>query len=447
MPSITTRRLLAALAPFAIAVAAGCDSTLTTEPTTEVAENEAIIDAGSARAALAGAYDELQDGYYYGGSYLFFTELPTDNADHVGTFTTYADLDQHVTAADNSEIEGIWDHVYEAIGRANTLIARIPAVTALDDAEKDDIIGQAHALRALHYHNLVRLWGPVPIRLEPPPNLDELTNTERSSVEQVYTQILSDLSAAEALMSDEERTRKISKVAVQAIRSRVMLYQKNWAGAEAAANAVIDAGVELAPSFSDLFHPEGNDTPEDIFRTSFTATEYNLLGYYYITRSLGGRRELAPTRDLLNAFEPGDERGTWSIQREGSRLYGAKFPTTVGAEDLHVIRFGEVLLNLAEAQAMLGKLAEAVAAYNQLRVRAGVPEHVLGTDVTTQQEVVEAIWAERRRELAFEGDRWPDLVRTERAAAILEIPQFRTLFPIPQNELDVAPRLVQNAGY
>ena len=65
----------------------------------------------------------------------------------------------------------------------------------------------------------------------------------------------------------------------------------------------------------------------------------------------------------------------------------------------------------------------------------------------TRQEVIDAILLERRRELAFEGDRWPDLVRTGRAAEVLEIPAFRTLFPIPQNEVDVAPSITQNPGY
>ena len=93
---MTTRRLLAALMFTAVA---GCESTLSVEPSTEVEVSEAIIDAGSARAALAGAYDALQSGSYYGGNYYFFTELPTDNADHTGTFTTFADVDLYVTTA------------------------------------------------------------------------------------------------------------------------------------------------------------------------------------------------------------------------------------------------------------------------------------------------------------------------------------------------------------
>lgn len=444
MRMITTRRLLAVLALAAIT---GCDETLSVEPVNEVEENEAIIDAGSARAALAGIYDGLQDGSYYGGDYLFFTELPSDNAEHVGTFTAYADMDQHVTAADNGTIESIWDAIYETIGRANTVIAKVPGVTALDDAERDDIIGQAYLIRALNYHDLVKLWGPVPIRTAPPADLDELVDTERATVDQVYTQILADLTQAATLLSDNGETRKASLGAVDALRSRVLLYKQDWAGTVAAANASAAFGFELAEDFGDLFDPEGNDTPEDILRTSFTATEYNLAGFYYISKSFGGRWELAPTEDIIDAvYEDDDARKVWTLQEDSrGRPFVAKFPTTVGAEDLHMIRYGEVLLNKAEAMARLGQLQEALDTYNLLRARAGLAPHTLGA--STQTEVISAVLLERRRELAFEGDRWPDLVRTARAIPVMGIPAFRALWPIPQNELDVAPKLVQNQGY
>ncbi|MGQ0649644.1 MAG: RagB/SusD family nutrient uptake outer membrane protein [Gemmatimonadaceae bacterium] len=440
-----TRRSLAALAVVALAA---CDETLTVEPVNEVETKEAIIDAGSARAALAGAYDALQSTAYYGGSFNFFTELPTDNAEHVGTFTTYADLDKHVTTADNSTIEGIWDSIYDAIGRANTIIALVPGVAALSTEEKNDIIGQAHAIRALSYHNLVKIWGPVPIRTEPASDLAELSNTTRAPVDQVYTQVLADLTKASSLLDSEERTRKVSRGFVDALRSRVQLYRGDYVAAEAAAQATVNRGYELAEAFEDLFDAEGNETPEDIFRTSFTATEFNLLGFYYMSKSFGGRWELAPTANAVSAFEAADARLAWTILTDSRRRrYGHKFPTTVGAEDIHVIRFAEVLLNLAEAQARQNKLSQAVATYNQLRERALLAPHALGTNVKTQAEVLAAVLAERRRELMFEGDRWPDLVRTGRAVSVLNILAFRTLFPIPTNEIDVAPKMTQNPGY
>jgi hypothetical protein len=431
---------------LALAAATGCSDALTVLPVNEVESDVAIVDAGSARAALAGIYDGIQDGSYYGGDFQFFTELPSDNAEHVGTFTAFADMDAHVTAADNGTIEDMWDAIYDMIGRANTVIAKVPGVAALDQEEKDDIVGQAYAMRALGYHDLVKVWGPVPIRTAPPEGLDELADTERATVDQVYTQILADLTQAASLMGDNGQTRKASLGFVDALRSRVLLYKQDWPGTVAAANATAAYGYDLASSFSDLFDAEGNDTPEDILRASFTATEYNLSGYYYLSKSFGGRWELAPTEDIIGAYEDDDERGTWTLDQDSRRRdFVSKFPTTVGAEDLHIIRYGEVLLNKAEALARQGQLQAAIDAYNPLRVRAGLQPHTLGG--STQAEVIANILLERRLELAFEGDRWPDLVRTAQAVPVLGIPVFRTLWPIPQNEIDVAPKLVQNQGY
>lgn len=448
MITLENRRFAAFATAIAMSVLVGCTDALEVEPTNEVRDDQAIIDAGSARSALAGAYDAMQSGSYYGGAFNFFNELPTDNVEHVGTFTTYADIDQNRTAADNSSLEGVWDAMYDAIGRTNTLIARVGAITDLSDEEKDDIVGQAHLLRALHYHNLFRFWGPVPIRTAPPTDLSELAATERATADQVFTQINSDLTQAAAKISNDSDTRRANVGAVPAIRSRVALWRGDWAGAIAAANAVISMGYDLAPSFEDLFTPDGGDTAEDIWLVSFTPVEYNLLGFYYITKSFGGRLEVAPTLNLEQAFEAGDFRKVLTVRRDSrNRRYGAKYPTTVGAEDPHIIRFAEVLLNKAEAQAQLDQLGPAVDTYNLIRQRAGLQPHTLGVEVTTKAQVLAAIYKERRLELALEGDRFGELVRTGRAVSTLSIPAFRTVFPIPQNEIDVAPRITQNAGY
>ncbi len=452
-----------------LAFAAGCDDALTVEPASEVPEEQAITDANGARAALAGLYDALQDGSYYGGELLFFGDLPSDDVDHVGTFTDYGDADANDLRADNTSVLFIWDAIYAAIGRTNQLIARIPAVDGLSDDERNDFVGQAHFIRALAYHDLVKLWEGVPIRTEPPGSIDEASQIARGSEAEVYAQILSDLDQAETLISNTN-TRMATVGAVVALRSRVLLYAENWAGAIAAADEVEALGYDLAPQFSDLFTPSGQDTPEDIFRVSFTPVEFNLVGFYYISRSFGGRREISPTFGLIDAFgynadpgydpdtlqtlddddnivfNPADSRAAWSIGFDFiGRRYGSKYPTTEGAEHVHVIRFGEVLLNRAEAYTRLNQLDEAIADVNRIRVRAGLSE--LDATGMTQQQVLDIVWEERRLELAMEGFRWPDLVRTDRAVAVLGIPVFQTLFPIPQAELDVAPNIAQNPGY
>jgi hypothetical protein len=434
-------------------LAAGCDDTLTVEPQDEVREEDAIIDATSARAAQAGMYDALQSNGYYGEGFLSFGDLTADDVFHTGTFTNYALADRYDLRADNGTIETIWNRIYEAIATNNQVLARVPAITGLGDDEKNQILGEAHFLRALNYHNVVKSWGDVPLVLEPPASVVEAAQVTRSPVDEVYTQILADLAEAEQLLTVDQ-TRKGSLGAVLALRSRVLLYRQDWVGAEAAAEAVVDMGYELAAQYRDLFTAEGQDTPEDIFRVAFTPQEFTNLPYYYLSGLVGGRREIAPTAAHAAAYEVGDLRRAWSISVDArNRRYGSKYPDAEGAEDLHVIRFGEVLLNKAEAEAQQGKLTEAIDSYNLVRVRAGLAPHVIAVDVVTQQDVLDAIYTERRFELAMEGFRWPDLVRLGLATQILEIspgvplPEFRTLFPIPLRELDVAPNLTQNPGY
>lgn len=440
-------RLRSFLPALALVAATGCDSALQTEPVDRVPVDQAIVDGASARAALIGAYDALQDLTYYGTDFLVLGDLSADNAEHVGTYQFMGQVDRNQLQADNSSVTGMWESIYAAIGRANLLLARVPDVPGLDDEDRNQILGEAHFLRALHYHNLVKYWGGVPMPLAPVASATEAAAFTRSPVEDVYAQVISDLDQAEQLMSDDSQTRQASLGAVRALRARVLLYRADWAGAEAAANDVLGMGYSLAGSYPSLFTADGTDTPEDIFRVSFTPQEYNELGYYYLW---DGRSEVAPTADLYESYEPGDVRRDWSIEEDDGDFQGTKFPTTIGGEDLHVIRLAEVMLIRAEALARQGRLSAAVAAYNPLRERAELAPHVLGVDVTTQAEVLDAIWHERRVELAMEGDRWPDLVRTGRAASVLGLPAdrvYQTLYPIPASEMVVSPLLVQNPGY
>ncbi|MGH7477188.1 MAG: RagB/SusD family nutrient uptake outer membrane protein [Longimicrobiales bacterium] len=435
--------------PVLLAVtAAGCDDLLDVVPLDQISDQTAIIDEQSARAALVGAYSGLQLGSYYGGDYLLWSEILTDNSEHTGTFASWADADQNDVTSDNGALEGMWDDIYDAINRANVLIREVPELADIEPASRDQILGEVYALRALHYHNLVRAWGGVPLVLVPPPTIEEASEVTRASADAVYDQILSDLQQAASLLSNSNSDREyVTPGFVDALRARVELYRENWAAAEAAAQEVVASGdYELVSDFRDMFDDEGTPTSEDIFRIIFTATDFNWLGYFYL---FDGRFEQGATADIVAAFPAGDQRRgvtIGAIRSDGIEV--TKFPTTLGGEDLHVIRYADVLLILAEAHARQNELTEAVAAYNQIRERAGVAPHTFGVDVATQDDVLAEIWLQRRLEFAFEGDRWFDLVRADRAPAVLPgVEPFETLWPIPLNELDVAPNLEQNPGY
>lgn len=274
--------------------ASGCDSILETDPVDQLPSDDIIVDGPTARAALTGVYDALQDLSYYGRNFLILADLSADNAEHVGTLQALGELDRHQVRADNTTVEGVWQAIYEGIGRINLILAEVPDVPFLDETERDQILGEAHFLRALHYHDLVKLWGGVPLVLEPIRTASEATGFTRASEEQVYQQILGDLDSAEQLMTDEDQTRQASLGAARALRSRVLLYMEDWAGAEAAAEEVLAMSYSLAAAYEDLFSVEGANTPEDIFRIDFNAVEYNELGYYYL---FDGRYETAPTAD------------------------------------------------------------------------------------------------------------------------------------------------------
>ena len=440
-------RLRLMLPALLLGLAAGCDSTLQTEPGDQLPSETAIVDGPTAHAALIGAYDALQDLSYYGTDFLLLGDLSADNAEHVGSYQFLGDIDRNQIRADNSAVTGVWESIFVAIARDNAIIQKVPEITDVDDEERNEILGEAYFLRALSYHNLVKFWGDVPMPLEPAKSPAEAAAYTRTPAAQVYAQILSDLDKAGSLITDESQTRQASLGAVRALRARVLLYKGDWAGAAANADSVYDMGYTLASNYSDLFTAEGADTPEDIFRMSSTAVDYNEMGYYYLW---DGRNEVDPTADLAAAYEAGDARHDWSVREDDGYFEGTKFPTTVGSEDLHVIRLAEVILIKAEALAQQNDLDGAVDEYNKLRVRAHLATHVLGTDVHNKTEVLQAISHERRVELAMEGDRWPDLVRTGQAAAVMGLSpdqEYQTLYPIPAREVVVAPGLGQNPGY
>jgi hypothetical protein len=455
-----------ALALAATLALGACSNLLDTNPPDQAPEEDAIVTPAGARTALAGAYAALQSGYYYGGTMTHFGDLYADNATHTGTFTSYQEASQHDFFADNSDVLGMWQAIYSAIKRTNAILAKVPLVEGLEDEERDQILGEAHFLRALSYHNLVKHFGAVPIRTEYITDPSEVTDRARAPVGDVYTQILADLTDAEALITTETSPDNHASLgAVRALFARVYLYQGNYAQALVRAQEVEDMGYELAQNYRQLFDNDNANTPENILKLTFTSqvVQANLFGYYWLSDALdvgAGRYEIAPTQDLMDAYDTtsADIRLAWNIAPDPSEdeegytegsAYGTKWPTPGGAEDFHLIRFAEIVLIKAEALARANQLGLAVDEYNKIRERAGLAPHVLNTDVTTQAEVLAAIDHERRLEFAEEGDRFTDLTRDPvRAQAILGLPNAnRLLFPIPKAELDVSPLMTQNPGY
>lgn len=279
-------------AAFLLLAAAGCDNVLSTSPESSIPADQIIVDSKSALGALTGAYDGLQSLSYYGLDIQLLGDLPADNSTWVGTYQFLGDIENNQIAADNPEVTDMWEAIYEQIDRDNVILSRVPEVAAIDDDTKKEVMGEAYFLRALGYSNLVKFWGAVPMPLAPVQSADDAAKYTRTPVPDVYTQILSDLDNAAAMISNTSNTRRATPMAVEALRARVLFYRASVAGANAqadyqaalaAANSVLAGRDTLTVPFGNLFTATGTDTDEDIFRVSFTPAEYNELGYYWLT--------------------------------------------------------------------------------------------------------------------------------------------------------------------
>jgi hypothetical protein len=235
-----------------------------------------------------------------------------------------------------------------------------------------------------------------------------------------------------------------------ALKARAALYQGNWAEAEARATSLINGlGTDLEPVFADLYLNK-NSTTESLFEIQFDPTNSNSIAFFFFPTARGGRNELAPNTAFIGSHEVGDLRlsvnnGT-AAPTPAAGTSAKHFRITGGDDNVIVLRRAEMYLIAAEAAARASStgLVKSISLINAIRNRAGLEPLLL----STVENVVDAVLKERRIELAFEGHRWFDLRRTNRAVSTFSIQPFRALMPIPQREVLTSEGLiVQNPGY
>jgi starch-binding outer membrane protein, SusD/RagB family len=460
---------LKAFAPALLALSAlllgACDTPLDVDPDSQLPFDEALDSPEEIAAGVRGAYDALQQGGAYDRDIIVFPDMYADNLVFTGTFDTDAEVSDLAVQASNGAVQDIWEAAYDAINRANNVLSSLPGVEGMDPDEAAQFRGEALFIRALSYHNLVRWFGGVPLVLQPNWEIgdDENTNRPRSTQAQVYAQIEADLEEAEGLLPSFSAGYLATSGAATALLARVYLDEGKYAQARDAATAVIDGGdYELIQPYGNVFAVENSS--EVIFSVQYTVTDFNELAFWFFPSVLGGRRGFAPTADLAGAFGDDDtERfdrtiGFYQTSTGATRRYGNKyFRISTGEDNIIVLRLAEMYLIRAEANARLGAPAAIVLAdVNVVRERAEVAP-LTAADVdydesgtVTQDELLQAVLDERRLEFALEGHRFFDLRRiygTAGTAEFLGIPEFRLLFPIPQDERDANPNLGQNPGY
>jgi tetratricopeptide (TPR) repeat protein len=436
--------LVAAISLSAIS----CKKYLDEKPNNQIATQDAIVDAGTARAAIIGAYDRVQN--YYSSYYPTLGVMPADNVIFNGTLNEYLQLDQNAVPVDNVITVNAYQNIYKAVNSANSVIAAVPAVNdpLLTSDEKNKILGEAYFIRALSYFDLGRGWGGVQIQLAPTTNLSALKGVKRSTLDQTYDQVLADLTKAETLLPEDASTRnRAQKSVARALRARLHLYRQQWSDAENYATQVIgNTKYALVKPYNTFFTAPFLST-ESVFELSYSTNDKNSYWNLWYPSSAGGQYTLKPSDALvakLNNPNIGGTRKTL-IAGTGTGVYGVLYNTTSSSIDpSYVIRIAELYLIRAEARAQQNNLAGAIADLNIIRARAGV----VPTTAATQADVLQAIEDENSVEFPFEAHRWFDLVRTGRAGAVLGLNNKNYwLFPIPYSDILSDPDVTQNPGY
>lgn len=387
-------------------------------------------------------------------------DFTADNIKHNGTFAQYQELGTKQIPSTNSNVQTFWAAMYRTIYVSNFILEKLPAVTGVTDDNRKQLTAEARFLRGLANFYGVYTYGDIPLAT----TTDQATNRTipRTAKATVLTAVLADYTAALADLSEDSSTGAayLSKRVVQAALARLHLYQKNWTQAETNAALVINSGkFTLVPDYTTIVNL--NFTAESIFEVGYTQND-ELTDLVNLNTLFVSRREVIPSDQLiiaLNSAESGTRVNT--IKFDASKQQGSDNGWTVqkygiaiaNNANIVVFRLAEMYLIRAEARAQQGNLSAtsgAVADLNVLRARAKASLAA----VASQADILLSIERERQYELAFEGHRWYDLVRTGRAQAVMSAfsPNWNSryeVWPIPQSETLRNPALqgAQNPGY
>jgi len=437
----------------------GCNDRLNVQPVTQIDAADALNTSNDVQAALVGCYEGLQSIYLYGGYLQFMSDLLADNGDEafVGTFTDPAQAQRKTLLVNNATVANIWLSAYTAINRTNNVLANTSKLSTA--TLRASVEGEALFIRSLTYFDLVRLYAKawndgtpsanpgVPLVLTPTSSITSANNVARNTVAEVYAQIISDLTKAEAELPATNGF-FATRYSAAALLARIYLQQGNYPAAAAAANRVIASGrYQLNTNYADNFLSNSDlngNSPEDIFAIQISSQSgTNQLNTFY---SQNSRADVEAQQQFVDAFEAGDDRKLlYQDPAVNGGYYTNKYDVLYG--NIKLIRLDEMYLIRAEAnfRANTSVGASPLADINLIRDRAQLaPLSTL---------TLAAIMKERRLELAFEGFALGDLKRYMQSTVDpltgTSIPwnSTRLIFPIPLREINANPNLVQNAGY
>jgi len=348
---------------------------------------------------------------------------------------------------------------YQGIYTCNIDLQGIPTNNNISQQLKNQLMGECKFWRAYFYFYLVNYYGDMPLITNT--NTMENAKSSRTPSADIYQQIIGDLTDAKALLTDNypsiERAR-INKKAVSAFLARVYLYQKNYGAAESEATEVINSPLyKIEPDPNNVFLKTSNETIWQI-ESGFSATVRGVTTMGNSWLPSGTTPIFVLYNALNNEFETGDKRkSSWtkSIPYNGLTYYYPykyKYRSTAvsGNEYSVMLRLSEQYLIRSEARLMQNNLSGAQTDLNVVRSRAGLAN----TTATDAASMAIALEHERWVELFTENsDRWFNLKRTGRVKSVLTATKgitfqdYMALYPIPQNDLNTDPNLIQNPGY
>ncbi|MFC7667893.1 RagB/SusD family nutrient uptake outer membrane protein [Hymenobacter humi] len=441
-----------------------CDKLVNVEPQNSISSDKGFTTKEDAAAGLLGAYDATQSSDYYGLAFPTMADLISGDVRHVGTFvTTYGVIGANQTLPDNIQVGNTWNSIYLAIGRANYLIKESEKIN--DPAfPKLTTQGEARALRALHYMNLIGLWGGtpqgygyagglgVPLRLLPTTAIGPETEAiGRASEADVAAAIREDLDFAIANLPTGAGGNRVTKNAALALRARFELRERKYADALKFAQQ-----VPAIPNFATSANT-GTTAPDAIWQLFFSNTDQSQYAFYWYPSP--SRNEFDPGSSIAAAHPAGDKRLPINVVSASTAVTVAGSPYTLAAgttqkyyrtstrdDRFNMVRYAEVVLTIAEAAAQTGDLITAKTQLDIIRTRAGLAP----TTAITAPALITDILLQRRLEFAYEGLYWFDLRRTNTVQTALPsyTQSFRNLFPIPFREVSLTNGLIaQNPLY
>jgi len=446
-----------------VTIIISCDNKLDLEPAQSLDPGVATGSPENIRSILVGMYDEAAHGSaegptleenIYGGSINITSELLANSGDLQwnGTFLEPREFNLKQITTTNTFVRNIWLNGYEVNNQANIVLANLDK---FDDAdEKNKIEGEAKFLRALTYFDLTRFYGKqyeagqtnsqlaAPIVLDAVLGPADVTEPLRNTVEEVYNQVINDLTSAISLLPNSNDI-FADKYAAQALLARVYLQQGDYQNALNAANEVIqNSGHSLATNFGGAFN-NNEDSSEDIFAWQITSQDgENDMNTFWGGSDFGGRSG-NPDVEINDPFltvynDNNDDRRAFFYDTSRGRAT-TKWQSEFA--NIPFIRLAEMYLIRAESNQRLSSSVGAAPLedINVLRNRANASAF----GAITLNDILN----ERKRELSFEGHAIHDARRLKENIGTLSYDDNTLVLPIPQRETDANPNLEQNPGY